>query len=222
VAVGESVREVGEHRRRLRCKHPTAAWTSQQIVEAFADRDAPPYLIRERDRIYRNEVRLRIASLHIEEVLTAPRSPWQHSYAERLMGSRRSDCLNHYVILNAKQLKTTLASYFAYYHGSRTHLGLDKQCPFPRRVSSRGMIIEILQLGGLHHRYERVAAYDMSADAFLANDRVSAYSSFSRTANCSRAFLHCGMNPSRNTASRTTRRTMILGELLLGVEAIYR
>ena len=116
-----------------------------QIVEAFADRDAPQYLIRDRDRVYGNEVRLRIASLHIEEVLTAPRSPWQNPYAERLIGSIRRDCLNHYVILTAKHLKRTLASYFTYDHGSRTHLGLDKQGPFPRRVASRGRIIEIPQ-----------------------------------------------------------------------------
>jgi transposase len=139
-------------------EHPTAAWTSQQIVEAFADRDAPRYLIRDRDAVYGNEVRLRIASLHIEEVLAAPRSPWQNPYAERLIGSIRRDCLNHFMILNARHLKRTLASYFAYYHGSRTHLGLDKQCPISRRVSSIGRIIEIPQLGGLHHRYERVAA----------------------------------------------------------------
>jgi putative transposase len=139
-------------------EHPTAAWTSQQIVEAFADRDAPRYLIRDRDGVYGNEVGLRITSLHIEELLTAPQSPWQNPYAERLIGSIRRDCLNHFVILNAKHLKSTLASYFAYYHGSRTHLGLDKQCPIPRQVSSIGRIIEIPQLGGLHHRYERVAA----------------------------------------------------------------
>ena len=108
--------------------------------------------------VYGDEVRLRIASLHIEEVLTAPQSPWQNPYAERLIGSIRRDCLNHFVILNARHLKRTLASYFAYYHGSRTHLGLDKQCPIPRQVSSIGRIIEIPQLGGLHHRYERVAA----------------------------------------------------------------
>jgi putative transposase len=108
--------------------------------------------------VYGNEVRLRIESLHIEEVLTAPRCPWQNPYAERLIGSIKRDCLNHFVILNAKHLKRTLALYFAYYHGSRTHLGLDKQCPFPRRVSSTGKIIEIPQLGSLHHRYERVAA----------------------------------------------------------------
>ena len=72
-----------EHRRRdvlhfNVTEHPTAAWTSQQIVEAFADRDAPRYLIRDRDGVYGNEVRLRIASLHIEEVLAPPQSPWQN------------------------------------------------------------------------------------------------------------------------------------------------
>jgi putative transposase len=152
-----------EHRRRQVLyfnvtEHPTADWTSQQIIEAFADRDAPRYLIRDRDSIYGNDVRLRIASLGIEEVLTAPRSPWQKPYVERLIGSIRRDCLNHFVILNARHLKRILTRYFAYYHGSRTHLGLDKQCPIPRQVASIGRIIEIPQLGGLHHRYERVAA----------------------------------------------------------------
>ena len=138
--------------------HPTADWTSQQIVEAFADRDAPRYLIRDRDSIYGCEVRLRIASLGIEEVLAAPRSPWQNPYVERLIGSIRRDCLNHFVILNGRHLKRILTWYFAYYHGSRTHLGLDKQCPTPRQVAGIGRIIEIPQLGGLHHRYDRVAA----------------------------------------------------------------
>src|SRR5215813_12859173 len=152
-----------EHRRRQGlhfnvAEHPTAAWTSQQLVEAFADRDAPRYLIRDRDSIYGDDVRLRITSMGIEEVLTAPRSPWQNPYAERLIGSIRRDCLNHFVILNAKHLRRTLTSYLHYYHGSRTHLGLDKQCPFPRQVSCIGRIIAIPQMGGLHHRYERVAA----------------------------------------------------------------
>ena len=150
-----------EHRRREVLhfnvtEHPTAAWTSQQIIEAFAERDAPKYLIRDRDSVYGNDVHLRILSMGIEEVLTAPRSPWQNPYAERLIGSIRRDCLNHFIILNARHLKRALASYFGYYHGSRTHLGLDKQCPLPRQVSSVGKIIAIPQLGGLHHHYERV------------------------------------------------------------------
>ena len=152
-----------EHRRREVLhfnvtEHPTAAWTSQQIVEAFPDHDPLRYLIRDRDRVYGDDVRRRIASLSIEEVLTAPRSPWQNPYAERLIGSIRRDCLNHFIILNARHLKRTLASYFRYYHESRTHLGLDKQCQIPRQVTKVGKIIAIPQLGCLHHRYERVAA----------------------------------------------------------------
>jgi hypothetical protein len=88
--------------------------TSQRIVEAFADRDALRDLMRDRDRVYGNEVRLRIASLHTEEVLTAPRSPWQNPYAERLIGSIRRDCLNPFRDPERQASQETLASYFAY------------------------------------------------------------------------------------------------------------
>jgi putative transposase len=71
-------------------EHPTGAWTAQQLVEAFADREAAHYLIRDRDSRYSAEVRLRIKSLGMQETLTAPRSPWQNPYAERLIGSIRS------------------------------------------------------------------------------------------------------------------------------------
>ena len=108
---------------------------------AFADRDPARYLIRDRDSIYGNDVRLRIASLGIEKMLTAPQSPWQNPYVERLIGSIRRECLNHFVILNARHLKRTLAAYFRYYHASRTHLALDKQCPLPREVSTIGRIM---------------------------------------------------------------------------------
>jgi transposase InsO family protein len=139
-------------------EHPTGAWTAQQIVEAFADREAAGYLIRDRDSRYSAEVRLRIQSLGIQEILTAPQSPWQNPYAERLIGSIRRECLNHYIILNAPHLKRTLSSYFRYYHESRTHLSLGKQCPFPREAQMVGKIVAIPQLGGFHHRYERIAA----------------------------------------------------------------
>ena len=139
-------------------EHPTDVWTAQQIVEAFADREPARYLIRDRDGICGNEVRLRVNSLGMEEVLTAPQSPWQNPYSERLIGSVRRECLNHYIILNARHLKRTLSCYFRYYHYSRTHLSLGKQCPFPRQALSDGKILAISQLGGLHHRYERIAA----------------------------------------------------------------
>jgi len=139
-------------------EHPTGSWTAQQIVEAFANRDAAQYLIRGRDSRYSAEVQSRIKSLGIHEILTAPQSPWQNPYAERLIGSIRRECLNHYIVLNARHLKRTLASYFRYYHESRTHLSLDKDCPFPRDVLTEGKIVALPQLAGLHHRYERIAA----------------------------------------------------------------
>jgi transposase InsO family protein len=151
-----------EHRRRqvLHCNvtdHSTSAWVAQQIVEAFANRSAPRYLIRDRC-VYGTDARLRLQSLGIKEVLTKPQSPWQNGYAERLIGSIRRECLNHVVVMNAKHLKRILAAYFRYYHRSRTHLALEKQCPTQRRVMEQGTIVEIAEVGGLHHRYGRIAA----------------------------------------------------------------
>ena len=117
--------------------HPTGTWTAQQIVEAFADREAAQYLIRDRDSRYSAEVQLRIKSLGMQEILTAPRSPWQNPYAERLIGSIRRECLNHYIILNARHLKRTLSSYFRYYHQSRTHLRSRQAMSGPSRGVER-------------------------------------------------------------------------------------
>jgi Integrase core domain len=110
------------------------------------------------------------------EIRTAPRSPWQNPCAERLVGSIRRECLDHFIILNARHLKLNPHSYFSYCHGSRTHLGLDQQCPFPQQVSGAGRIVQIPQLGGLHHRYGYTTAMNVSqreglgADGIMAND----------------------------------------------------
>ena len=122
-------------------------------AEAFADREVPRYLIRDRDGVYGDEVHRRLQSLGIGEVLTAPQRPWQNAYGERLIGSIRRECLNHFIILNARHLKRTLAAYFRYYHQS-----LEKQCPIERQIIKHGAIVETPEVGGLHHRYERIAA----------------------------------------------------------------
>ena len=95
-----------------------------------------------------------------DRVLSAPSSPWQNPYAERLIGSIRRDCLNHVVVLGEQHLRRVLASYLAYYHGSRTHLSLANDAPTPRRVQrvTEGDVIAFREVGGLHHRYERRAA----------------------------------------------------------------
>ncbi len=96
----------------------------------------------------------------MEEVLTAPGSPWQNGYAERLVGTIRRECLDHVIVLSESHLRRILGSYVAYYHRTRTHLSLAKDAPEPRAVQSaeRGEVLEIAEVGGLHHRYERKAA----------------------------------------------------------------
>ena len=96
----------------------------------------------------------------IEEVLTAPHSPWQNAYAERFIGSVRRECLDHVIGLSAAVLQKILKSYVGYYTTSRTQLSLEKDSPEPRPVTppGHGRVIAIPQVGGLHHRYDRRAA----------------------------------------------------------------
>ena len=98
--------------------------------------------------------------MSITEVLTAAQSPWQNPFAERLIGSIRRECLNHVIVLGARHLKWILRKYFRYYLDSRTHLSLEKDAPNPRiiQLQETGNIVEISEVGGLHHRYERRAA----------------------------------------------------------------
>ena len=140
--------------------HPTAEWTTQQMVEAVGDGKSPRYLIRDRDGVYGLAFRDRVKALDIEEVVIAPHSPSQDPYAERVIGTLRRECLDHVVILGETHLRRIVRHYLKYYHGARTHLALDKDAPEPRSVQppDRGTVIEIPEGGGLHHRYERRAA----------------------------------------------------------------
>jgi transposase InsO family protein len=141
-------------------EHPTAQWTAQQIVEAFPWDETPRYLLRDRDAIYSGAFRRRLWTMGIEEVLTAPRSPWQNPYVERLIGSIRRECLDHIIVLHEQHLMRMLSSYLAYYHGWRTHLSLAMDCPHPRAAHppERGTVVAVPEVGGLHHHYERWAA----------------------------------------------------------------
>jgi len=98
--------------------------------------------------------------LGVEEVVTAASSPWQNAYAERLIGSLRRECLDHVVVLGEMHLLRILASYFEYYNRARCHLALAGDAPVPRpaQAAERGRILELPEVGGLHHRYERRAA----------------------------------------------------------------
>ena len=138
----------------------SAEWAAQQIVDAFPEDTTPRYLLRDRDGVYGAAFSKRITGLGIEEVKTAPQSPWQNPFVERLVGSIRRDCLDHVIVLGEAHLRAILKSYFAYYHRARTHLSLGKDAPDPRPVQppSAGEIVAFPEVGGLHHRYERRAA----------------------------------------------------------------
>jgi putative transposase len=155
---------LAHERRRIRhiaiTEAPSAGWTAQQVVEAFAFEPASKYLLRDRDGIYGTAFVDRVSGLGTKEKLIAPRSPWQSPYVERLIGSFRRECLDHFIILNEPHLKAVLAEYLEYYHGARTHLALERDCPVPRPVEKvdLGEVVAMPMVGGLHHRYTRRAA----------------------------------------------------------------
>jgi transposase InsO family protein len=140
--------------------YPTQDWLSRQMTEAFPWDTAPRYLLRDRDKSYGPAFRHRVRAMGITEIITAPRSPWQNPYAERLIGSIRRECLDHVIIFNERHLRRVLSSYFRYHHDSRTHLSLGKDCPRSRPIQplSSGNTIVFPEVGGLHHRYERRGA----------------------------------------------------------------
>lgn len=151
-------------RRRIRhvavTAHPTAEWTAQQLREAFPWDTAPRFLHRNRDGIYGNAVTSTIKAMGIEQVLSAPRSPWQNPYCERVIGTLRRELLDHIVVLGERHAARLLREYVAYYNASRTHLSLEKDAPEPRAIESpsHGPVQAREVLGGLHHRYFRRAA----------------------------------------------------------------
>ena len=104
-----------ERRRVVHCNvtaHPTAEWTAQQLGEAFPFDQTPRYLLRDRDQIFGEEFRRQVTDRNIEEVLSAPRAPWQRAYIERLIGSLRRECLDHIIVFNEAGLRRTLSEYF--------------------------------------------------------------------------------------------------------------
>ncbi len=120
----------------------------------------PRWLLRDRDAIYGDVFRRRVAGMGITEVITSPSSPWQNPYAERLIGSIQRESLDHVIVRGTRHLRRLLAAYLTYYHDARTHLVLEKDAPTTRCVQTptEGSVVAFPEVGGLHHRYERRAA----------------------------------------------------------------
>ncbi len=136
--------------------NPTADWLARQITEAFPWDEAPDYLIRDNDGVYGHMFTRRLYAMGIRDRPTAPRSPWQNGYVERLIGSIRRECLDHLIVFNEVHLRRIMKRYADYYNKARTHLSLGKDSPSNRPIEYRGVIKPLPILGGLHHRYCRI------------------------------------------------------------------
>jgi Integrase core domain len=151
---------LGHERRRLlwfsvTC-NPTAEWLARQITEAFPWDSAPKYLIRDNDRAFGVAFKARLRAMGIRDKPTSFRSPWQNGYVERLIGSIRRECTDHFLVFNAEHLRRILSKYASYYNGVRTHVSLGKDAPCRRPIERVGDIVAYPILGGLHHRYARI------------------------------------------------------------------
>src|ERR1022692_1616745 len=141
-------------------RYPTAGWLARKVTDAFPWDTAPRYLLRDRDSSFGQDFRKQVDAMGITEVVSAARSPWQNAYVERVIGSIRRECLDYIVIFNERHLRRVLSTYIDYYHQTRTHLSLDKDCPDPRPIMPDriGSVVAFPQVNGLHYRYERLAA----------------------------------------------------------------
>jgi len=153
---------LAHHRRRMLhvnvTAHPTATWTAQQLREAFAEEPTPRYALHDRDAIFGQEFRRTLAALGAREVLSAPASPWQNAYCERVIGSIRRECVDHVIVLGERHLLRLVREYVSHYNAERTHRALDDDAPLGRPVElpEDGSIVAEPRLDGLHHRYRRV------------------------------------------------------------------
>jgi putative transposase len=132
--------------------NPTAQWAAQQIIEAFPDDTSPRYLLRDRDSIYGTEFRSRVKGMQIDEVVTAPHSPFQNPYAERVIGSIRRECLDHLIVLNEDHLRRILRSYFNYYYSSSQYSFV--LCPLKYELFLRRIRYRPTPVVGLRSRHQ--------------------------------------------------------------------
>jgi transposase InsO family protein len=137
-------------------RHPTAEWLARQITEAFPWTSAPTYLVPDNDRAYGHVFTFRVGAMGSRDRPISPGSPWQNGYAERLIGTLRSECLEQMVIFSEAHLRRILSAYATYYNQARTHLALQKDAPLHRTVQLSGTIVAIPILAGLHHQYVRI------------------------------------------------------------------
>jgi transposase InsO family protein len=140
-------------------RQPHAAWAAHQIVEAVGTEALPARLIRDRDGVFGAAFNTRVDHLGIRQLKIAARSPWQNGYAERFVGTLRHELLDHLIVLGERHLLRAVREYVTYYNDDRPHMALRGDAPVARPVEpqTRGKVVALPRVGGLHHRYARAA-----------------------------------------------------------------
>jgi len=142
---------------------PSMEWVIQQLREATPFGEQPRYVFRDNDRIYGYGVQIFLTACDIEEVRISYRSPWQNPFVERFIGTLRRELLDHLIVLNQRHLDRLLKEFVdEYYYVARPHQGLAGDTPMgsdtPASIEESADLISFPVCGGLHHRYERIAA----------------------------------------------------------------
>jgi putative transposase len=118
--------------------YPTSAWTRQQLREAFPDDATARFVLHDGDATFDAAFGRAVEAFGLTSVRSAPSSPWQNPYVERVIGSIRREGLDHVIVFNERHLRRVLRAYVAYYQRSRTHLALGKDAPETRAVEPAG------------------------------------------------------------------------------------
>ena len=141
--------------------NPTADWLAQQMAQACdVDRDAPRYLIHDRDGCYGTAFNRRARSLGITQIRTPVKAPMANAIAERWIRTVRAECLDHTLVLGHQHLQRLISEYVAYYNDWRPHRSREQTAPRSRSRRSAGSgnrIVADPVLGGLHHVYRFAA-----------------------------------------------------------------
>ena len=136
---------------------PTAAWIWRQVIEATAWDSQPQHLIHDRDNVYGDDFGTKLPAIGIADIRTPYRAPLANSVAERVVRTFRQECLDHIVVLNERHLVALLTKFVHYYNHDRPHRTLELKTPVPSPPMSRGAVVSLPILGGLHHAYARAA-----------------------------------------------------------------
>ncbi|MDP9311670.1 MAG: integrase core domain-containing protein [Chloroflexota bacterium] len=143
-------------------RSPTDDWVAQQLREATPFGQAPRYLIRDNDAKYGSHFDTVAVGTRIKVLRIPFRAPRANAICERLLGSIRRECLDHILLVSEGHLQHVLKEYVMYFNGSRPHQGINQRVPVCEEhpgpaVGRSGTIMAFPVLGGLHHKYKRVA-----------------------------------------------------------------